>query len=244
MAEIKMDISEYEAMKENKRLLENSLQKERDLNDEIKKLNTDKTKALEDAKMKVVKISKSEINEYYYKKKNDYDTFKTLHSFVSNYASNNAHSHSPTSYFNIDGLIDNLFDKIKTTSIPYEEITTYGLDEVKSEIRNDLKEKMDGDIKTKLERAEKISIRNNELITENKTLVNENLLLNDLNKNLMTQVDELNKKVTYASIEVTKINNHINHDKEVLFKIKDILKDGYGFWNKSELLNKVTTLIK
>ena len=71
MAKIEMDISEYEAMKENKKLLENSLEKERGLQEQIKKLTDEKTKALEDAKMKVVKISKSEVTEHLFRKKED-----------------------------------------------------------------------------------------------------------------------------------------------------------------------------
>ncbi len=71
MAEIKMDISEYEIMKENKKLLENSLEKERELQEQIKKLNDEKTKVLENAKMKVVKISRTEITEHLMRKRGD-----------------------------------------------------------------------------------------------------------------------------------------------------------------------------
>jgi hypothetical protein len=39
-----MDISEYELLKENKKLLEQSLQSERKLKDEITKLNNEKIK--------------------------------------------------------------------------------------------------------------------------------------------------------------------------------------------------------
>ena len=56
MAKIEMDISEYEAMKENKRLLEDSLKNERGLQEQIKKLSEEKTKALEDAKMKALEL--------------------------------------------------------------------------------------------------------------------------------------------------------------------------------------------
>ena len=71
MAEIKMDISEYEIMKENKKLLENSLEKERELQKQIKKLTDEKVKALADAKMKVVKISRTEVTEHLMRKRGD-----------------------------------------------------------------------------------------------------------------------------------------------------------------------------
>lgn len=54
MAKIEMDISEYEALKENKRLLEKSLEKERELEKKVRKLNEEKIKALEEASKKVV----------------------------------------------------------------------------------------------------------------------------------------------------------------------------------------------
>ena len=54
MAEIKMDISEYEIMKENKTLLENALKREKQLNNEIKKLHEEKIQTFEDAKHKIV----------------------------------------------------------------------------------------------------------------------------------------------------------------------------------------------
>lgn len=52
MAKITMDTSEYEALKENKTLLEKSLENERKLQEQITKLSDEKIKALEDAKMK------------------------------------------------------------------------------------------------------------------------------------------------------------------------------------------------
>ena len=71
MAKIEMDISEYEIMKENKKLLEDSLNKERELQKQVEQLTKDKIKALEDAKMKVVKITKSEVTEHLLRKRVD-----------------------------------------------------------------------------------------------------------------------------------------------------------------------------
>lgn len=45
MAKIQMDVSEYEAMKENKALLEKSLESERVLQEQIKQLTSEKIKA-------------------------------------------------------------------------------------------------------------------------------------------------------------------------------------------------------
>ena len=117
--------------------------------------------------------------------------------------------------------------------MPYEETTTHGLDEIKAEIRNDLKAKMDDDTNRKIKNAETALSKNDELLKENKTLTTENSSLTEKNKKLTEQCDELTKKLT-----------DIEDGNETLGKVKDTLKNGYGFWNKSELLAKIISIIK
>ena len=64
MAEIKMDVTEYELMKDKARLLEESLKREKELNGQIAKLKDEKIQALEDAKYKVVTVTKTEHTEH------------------------------------------------------------------------------------------------------------------------------------------------------------------------------------
>ena len=49
MSKVEMDMTEFKALEENKRLLEESLQREKDLNDKLDEANKEKIKALEDA---------------------------------------------------------------------------------------------------------------------------------------------------------------------------------------------------
>jgi len=63
MAKIEMDVSEYEIMKENKKLLEDALKREKELQASIKQLNEEKMKAYEEASMKVVKYVNTSITE-------------------------------------------------------------------------------------------------------------------------------------------------------------------------------------
>ena len=230
MARIEMDISEYEAMKENKKLLENSLEKERGLQEQIKKLTDEKTKALEDAKMKVVKISKTEVTEHLLRKREDTYVWRELW-----YLMGMDYRTLPKmpEFIHTDHLARVFFEKITSYSMPNEEITTHGLDEIKVEIRNDLKAKIDDDTKRKLENADVALSKNNELLKENKTLTSENSYLAEKNKKLTEQCDELTKKLT-----------EIENGNEILGKVKDTLKNGYGFWNKSELLDKIISIIK
>lgn len=230
MAEIKMDISEYEIMKENKKLLENSLEKERELQEQIKKLNDEKTKVLENAKMKVVKISRTEITEHLMRKRGDNYIRRELGHLLG---MNNTELFRMYDNINTDYLINAFFEKATSHSVPYEEITTHGLDEIKAEIRNDLKTKMDDETNRKIKNAETVLLKNDELLKENKTLTTDNNILTENNKKLTEQCDGL-----------IKILNDTENGNKVLFDIKDILKDGYGFWNKSELLDKIISIIK
>ena len=230
MAKIEMDISEYEAMKENKKLLENSLEKERGLQDQIKKLTDEKTKALEDAKMKVVKISKSEVTEHLLRKREDTYIWRELwHLLGLDYRG----LPKMPDYIHTDHLVKVFFEKSTSHSMPYEETTTHGLDEIKAEIRNDLKAKMDDDTNRKIKNAETALSKNDEVLKENKTLTTDNSSLTEKNKKLTEQCDELTKKLT-----------DIENGNETLGKVKDTLKNGYGFWNKSKLLDKIISIIK
>jgi uncharacterized protein YigA (DUF484 family) len=230
MAKIEMDISEYEAMKENKKLLENSLEKERGLQDQIKKLTDEKTKAFEDAKMKVVKISKSEVTEHLLRKREDTYIWRELwHLLGLDYRV----LPKMPDYIHTDHLVKVFFEKATSHSMPYEETTTHGLDEIKAEIRNDLKTKMDEETNRKIKNAETALSKNDELLKENQTLTTDNNTLIEKNKKLTEQCDELTKKLT-----------DIEDGNKVLSNVKDTLKNGYGFWNKSEILDKIISIIK
>lgn len=230
MAKIEMEISEYEAMKENKKLLENSLEKERGLQEQIKKLTDEKTKALEDAKMKVVKISKTEVTEHILRKKEDVNIWRELWNLMG---IDYRQLPKMPEFIHTDHLINVFFERVKSYSMPNEETTTHGLDEIKAEIRNDLKTKIDDDTKRKLENADVALSKNNELLKENKTLISENSSLTEKNKKLTEQCDELTKKLT-----------DVEDANETLNKVREALKNGYGFWNKAELLDKIMDLIK
>ena len=227
MAKIEMDISEYEAMKENKRLLEDSLKNERGLQEEIKKLTDEKTKALEDAKMKVVKISKTEVTEHVLAKRDIHAMLPDICRYLGIDFYQIPH-HRLQGIQSANYLIDSMFEKITSRSYPTEEVTTHGLDEISVEIRNDLKSKMDSETREKLEDAKHIFSRNNKLLKENKKLLDEKDSVLDINNGLSEECKCLNEELTKFEKEM-----------RVLSKVREILKDGFTFWNKSELLNRI-----
>lgn len=71
------------------------------------------------------------------------------------------------------------------------------------------------------------------MLKEHKTLTYKNNYLSENNKRLTEQCDELIKKLT-----------HIEDGNEIIDMIRDVLKNGYGIWNKSKILDNIVSLIK
>lgn len=233
MAKIEMDISEYEAMKETASLLKSSLEKERLLYEQIKTLTDEKTKAFEDAKMKVVKTTRAEVIEHLYVKIKHINTEAYIELCDLLHIDRSRSYITPDKFGGINNnrIIDILFDRVKIMSQPVSEITTHGLDDIKAELREELKVNMDSDINIKIQNAEKVLSKSHELIKQHEIITSENISILKKNKELITQVNILTNKV--AELETS---------NDILNKIKDILKDGYGFWNKSKILDKLISL--
>lgn len=221
MAEIKMDISEYEALKENKRLLEGSLEKERDLRRQIDVLAQEKLDALKKSTKSVTKIIRHEKREFLFKKnKNNYQIiFSLLNRLCS----------ESLLELNIDlevlikkipeGYIQNLlYFKEEVFHTPKEEVTTCGLDEITQEIRKDIQKNIEEDIKKKLSDLD---------------------VLNEKYSVVMEKIEHLQKENDF----LTDTNNTFIKEKNKLKKIASILSNGYGFTGKAKLLDSIISII-
>lgn len=164
MATITMDTSEYEVLMDKINLLEKSLEREKELQDKISELKDENIKALENSKMKVVKITKTERVEHLLRRRMDSYTYSKIRSLFGFSGSTYYPSSDMFDYETLERL---LFSRCESVSFPQETITTHGLDEVKEELRKEL----DDEIKQKLEIADQkikeYSKINNEL-TETK----------------------------------------------------------------------------
>lgn len=229
MAEIKMDVSEYELLKENKKLLEDSLKKERELSEEIAKLKEEKIKALEDAKMKVIKINKQEITEYRYI--NTEYANRYLPELI--YRIQNNRNGNPLLDSSIsEEIFNKLFKKVTSISTPINEITTIGLDEVKKELREDIESKINKDIQNKLSNADKVLELNNKLTKEIRELDIENNLLLKNNKSLKEELE----------IE-SNLAKSFKEDSIDLDKVSQILLKPYNFWNSRNIVKEIKEII-
>lgn len=241
MAEIKMDLTEYEILTGKIKLLEQSLEREKLLQAEIKKLSDEKVKALEDAKMKVVKITKTEHTDVLLQSKTNVEIYNILRRVVTgNFVNDRSDRDSYRSNQNMDASIDyvkdNLFTKTKSRSFPLVETTFHGLDEIKVEIRKDLEQSIDDDIKIKLKYLDEIILKNEDLIVKNTKLTNENVVLNNSVLTLELSVEALNFKIKNYEIIKTKF-----------IKIKDLLIDNnfirFNIFKKVKILININNVV-
>lgn len=143
MAEIKMDVSEYEEMKKVQALLEDSLKRERSLQEENKRLVDEKIKALEDAKMNVTKVEKKIIEEHFYRPYSGYEwhyrePVRFMGCEITEYEARN--------------LVRLFFKREKKEKVE-KSISVHGLDEIKAELRKELKIEIDNDFEAKMQKA-------------------------------------------------------------------------------------------
>lgn len=239
MAEIKMDISEYELLKENKGLLEESLLRERELSEQITKLNQEKIAALEEAKMKVVKITTTRKEEHALQKRNSDDVIRDLRMLFSE--NDLRHKAMYSGYApNSEGIVAYVesifFKKVTSYSDGITQVTTHGLEEIRDEIRKELKENLSIEIQSKIAGAEEtyhanteLAKRVQELQIEIGTTVQVKNLAMEKNDELTKQVEDLRKTVeakTYAADAI-----------EYLGKL--IKQDQWSYWNRGRLLGLI-----
>lgn len=237
-----MDVSEYDAMRENKRLLEASLEKEREYKKEIDRLNEEKIKALEDARMKVVKVYKKETHEHALIKNNNHDIYRELCYYFSKGKENlrgQKMPHFPGNYNRsdsefLDWLFKVFFSKEQSVSVntDNETVTTHGLDEIKVELREDIESQIDKETKDKLKYADTAIKRYTEILSEKKAIREDFEILRKRYDNVLDSYDKLQKD--FENVKKTDLYENTLSDD-----IKEILNKGYNFWNAIDRLNDI-----
>jgi hypothetical protein len=216
MAEIKMDISEYEIMKDNKKLLESSLEREKELSNEIQKLQQEKIQALEDAKMKVVKISKTKRSEFFYRKRDPFVSIITELPPKTYYIEDVLSSEKM-----INKILEDNFEKIDRVINEPDQIIVTGLDEVKQELR----EEVSSEYKEKIASLESS-------IEKYSNLVAINELLEAKNKSLIKAIDEMDFKLNNKKNKIRSLNDEIDLLKERVLSLSTVAKFNESIINK------------
>lgn len=246
MAKVEMDLSEFEVLKENKVLLEASLKNERDLREKINLLNKEKIKALEDARMKVVKIVKSEHMEHHYIKR---DARKFLIDFCYRFGITDV-----VNKFNLDrpGAVEAVVDRIhnslfetvtSTTSKFPQEITMEGLDDVRNELKREIEQTINNDITTKLKIADGFEDTKQELLLKISDLNNLNDLLNAQNDTLLSSRSQTVEKLKICEEEKRELNKINKQNTELISKIIETINANLGVFSIHKLIPKLTELL-
>lgn len=208
MAVIKMDVTEYQEMQKNALLLEQSLRREQELSAQISKLNEEKIKALEDAKMKVVKIIKKQTHQNKMVKR---DGLCNLIRYIR-FGSTSENQHGTTwmemvtqnrdeyDYSYLNDLIDSTFETVTSFSEDVVSTTVHGMDEIKVEIRKELESQIIQETKDKLKRGEEANKQLQEFFDEN-NLLRKSLIGKD---KVIDGMDVLYQEIIKENIELQK----------------------------------------
>lgn len=222
MAKIEMDISEYEALKENKRLLEQSLEREKEHQTRINQLLEEKNKVLEESKMKVVKITRVERTEHALRKVSNHgDPHYTLRQVCYLLGVPTSSIRYPVDTISTDKLMEAFFSKATSETIPQETITLHGLDEIQAEIRKSLGEEY-----------------KQELIQSNKS----KKVISELEAELVLVKQEVGRQVYQkASLLATgeRVQESLNRETTRVDNIRKLLSEDITWYNWRKIINKI-----
>jgi len=236
MAEIKMDMTEYNSIMENKKLLEEALEREKELNKEIQKLKEEKIQVLENNSKKVSVITTKKKEHVVRTAYNAEEVFKhILYDLGVSYR-----TVQNLDFVGVD--FNRYIDKFFITSVVEEEqdkqIVYKGLDEVEQIVEDKLRaeylnkiENADAVLKREVlwrreeesKRLEIYSLRNSV-----KELESENKSLKDEIKNLKEKVNDTRK--------LKELENKIE-------KLKKATKGGCGLFGVGEYTRKINNIL-
>ncbi len=194
MAEIKMDISEYEEMKKNARLLEESLERERKQSDTIEKLKEERIAALEENSKKVTTITEVVNKQYVLKHREDsnYNMYikskvSTLLRSISRAIRDNDRGYLSTQNFNsptdfrsmleqdvhevVQDLVNSYYEIVALPTESFKTVNTKGLDEVILDLKEQLHKELEEEIEKSIKSLEVVQKKLKEVETKEKDAI-------------------------------------------------------------------------
>jgi hypothetical protein len=250
MEQIKMDVSEYEAMQENKKLLEESLKREKELSAEVSKLQKEKIEALKQNEKRVVKVTTHKSRQFIIQKLPDYEIAQRIEREFSYLLRTGAagRGFKPTRLINNDAdlagfkrLADLFFDIEKAHDVvDNEEITTHGLDEIKKELREQIESGITTAQKKKLEDAKVALKKQNELIEKIEHLQDDNNALQSSLQRRNEALEDLRFEIDRLSLEVQNARGFLDFFNHVKLELQGKIP----VFGKREILENLTRLVE
>jgi len=238
MAKIEMDVSEYEIMNENKRLLEESLKNERELRDKISILEKEKQKTLENAQKKIVKTIVIKKQEVALVSKDSKTIWNNVLKDFSIFMDYNFHTNLNIrdSYFG-QQFVNAFFDKQVIVDESETQTAFVGLNETKEEIKKQLLKEIQKEIIDKANSYDS-------LYSENKRLADTNVMLrksvdnfkkiNTTDEKTIKELEEESKRLNLVEDFVINMEFVLNTKKTWFGKIKSYNKIRKHLWEKKK----------
>jgi hypothetical protein len=228
MAEVKMELSEFQRMEQTEKDLRDQIKQNEELSAKIEKLQKEKIQALEDAKHKVVITKRSIVKEHSIMQRKPHEFLKELFQAlhlpheVLNYAYKWSTAREAldgeNSYINL--LIEKAFGKVRSVEVPTgePEVEIIGLDDYKAEFKKEYLKKLEGITQDKLDNLEKLSEENKRLEEQLKDARDELDVAGQLN----TQLGQTREKYHNDVRELNIKNKFLAYQMEV---IKDLVEE-------------------
>lgn len=216
MAIIKMDISEYEALKEIQNNLKDSLNREKELQDKVRKLQEERILDLESSQKQVIVYNKSVVTEHTNEISTAFQEQKVLDKIVNVLRDNL--SSAVTKLTNIKYIL------LKKSYKTYEETSNHkfiGLEDVESMIRDELNKEYEKRI-INYDKLSQIIKEKNDIIKKKDLEISEN---DKTIESLNTENIKLEGGLKKYETEITELHNSlINKD----LKYKQLLDISYN----------------
>lgn len=218
-----MDISEYEEIQKNVKLLEESLKREKKLSKKIERLQEEKIQVLKNNEKMVTIVTRTEHSDVLLERKDPYDIIRALE---AGYLNTRRHSREDISQ--IEYVSQSFWDKTVVKSKPIESVTTKGLDEVYLDVKKELQDNLTEDIKN--DRLQLEDIR--------KKFKNNKIKLSEVSLDLLAAQSDLENLVDEVSnleslLEIRDLEMESNSE------ILELLKKPHNVFTANNILNKI-----
>ena len=110
---------------------------------------------------------------------------------------------------------------------------------ISEQVDDDLKSKLDSKTISQLSKAELTLSENDRLLKENKILQDDVDFKKEINQKLENRLEGQEKKIE----DLLKILKESEESNKSLSEIKKILINGYGFWNRGEIIKKIYDIV-
>ena len=236
MAEITMDVSEYNVILENKKLLEEALEREKYLNNEIQKLKEERIEALEQSSQKVSVVSTKRIIETVSVIEDPKEVFANILTQIGfSYRDVEYVKHSN---INFEKLLYRIFKKRDIEEDLGKTVSYKGFDEVEKV----LEDKIRAEFLDKIEEAEKVLGREMLWRKDSESMKLKVSSLLDEIQNLQKEKTSLSEKLETAlnNVEIEEKYNKLFKKME---RLKEVVKDGCGIFTIGTYTKRINDII-